>query len=67
MSTHATIKYFGKFDFTPDYIEDEGFRFEINCPGFLWADTRKEAEQFLNNIIRGAQAAKKELAKLPEK
>jgi hypothetical protein len=61
MSTHGDIKVCGHPNFSPDVIEGEGIRFEINMPDFLWADDKKEALAFLDRIIQSAQEAKRTL------
>jgi hypothetical protein len=66
MSTHGTIKYCGNLPglADPDLIEGEGIQFEINVPEFLWADDTQEAMEFLDRVIKRAQAGKRKLRKL---
>lgn len=66
MSTHGTIKHCGRLPglADPDLIEGEGICIEINVPEFLWADDIDEAMDFLNSVIKYAQAGKRKLRKI---
>jgi hypothetical protein len=66
MSTHGTIKRCGSLPGLahPDLVEGEGVVIEINVPEFLWADDLEEAIDFLDKVIKRAQAGKRKLRKL---
>lgn len=68
MSTHGDIKRFGSITGLayPEY-EEGGICIEINMPEFLWADDVEEALDFLNKVIKHAQAGKRKLRKLGKK
>lgn len=58
MSTHGNIKAVGVIDFTPNFIDDD-IQFEINMPEFVWARSKDEALNYLDDIIQSAKKAKK--------
>jgi hypothetical protein len=62
MSTHQNIAS-TTVDLTPSFHNGDTFGetnicFEINAADFLWAGSKEEAIDFLDNVIEAAKAAK---------